>query len=180
MNIYDYVDEQNLEESAGLQIEVAIADYRDVLTWPVLPVLSAATTNEGHVDLAAEVFVMKTGKKFQKFEGTLEKNAFASNLVGPRRAKSFENSLTVAVSAVNKSLIGWIRANRNRPMVVAFRPLGMSQYIFLGYDGLPAEVDEAMMDIPAEVSGEKMTTFTVRSIALPPLFIDAVPFTAAV
>lgn len=180
MEIYDFVGNINLEESAGLQIEVAIADYQDIETFPTLPDLSLATDNDEHVDLGAEVFVMKTGKKFQKFEGSLEKNAFNSNLVGARGAKSFENTLTIMKNAVNKALTGWLRANRNRQLIVAFRPLGESQYIFLGYEGLWAEVDEGQLDIPGEVSGEKMTMFTVRSIYYPPFYIDAVPFTPAI
>ena len=180
MELYDFVGELNLEESAGLQVEVAIAAYHDVLTWPELPDLEAATTNAGHVDLGAEVFVMKPTKAFMKFEGSLEKNAFNSALAGPRGAKSFVNTLTVIRNAVNKQLTGWLRANRNRPLVVAFRPLGETQYIFLGYEGLWAEVDEATLDVPGEIQGEKMTSFTVRSIFYPPLYIDAVPFTPAV
>ena len=180
MNIYDFQGVVNLEESAGLQIEVAVADYRDIVTWPALPDLATATANAEHVDLATEVFVMDTGKKFHKFQGSLEKNAFNSNLVGPRGAKSFENTLTVVRNAVNKDLTGGLRANRNRPLVVAFRPLGESQWVFLGYESLWAEVDEASMDIPGEIAGEKMTMFTVRSIFYPPFYIDAIPFTEGV
>ena len=180
MDILDFEGVVNLEESAGLQIEVAIADYRDVETWPALPTLEAATASEEYVDLGAEVFVMKTGTKFQKFEGSLEKNAFTSNLVGPTGALSFENMLTVIRNAVNKQLTGWLRANRNRPLVVAFRPLGGSQYIVLGTDGLPVQMTEGTMDVPGEIAGEKMTSFTLRSIYYPPFYIDAVPFTPAV
>lgn len=180
MELYEFVGELNLEESAGLQVEVAIAAYHDVLTWPALPDLAAATTNAMHVDLGAALFVMKSGKKFQKFEGSLEKNSFKSGIVGARGAKSFENTLTVIKNAVNKDLTGWLRANRNRPLVVAFKQLGETQYTFLGYLGLWAEVDEAELDVPGEVAGEKMTMFTVRSIYYPPFNIDAVPFTPAV
>jgi hypothetical protein len=180
MEIYDFEGVVNLEESAGLQIEVAIADYRDIETYPALPDLAAATSNAEHVDLADAVFVMKTGKKFHRFQGSLEKNAFNSNLVGPRGAKSFENTLTVIRNAVNKDLTGWLRANRNRPCIVAFRPLGESQWVFLGYEGLWAEIDEGQMDIPGEIAGEKMTMFTVRSIFHPPFYIDAIPFTEGV
>lgn len=180
MDLFDFQGVVNLEESAGLQIEVAVADYRDITTWPELPDLTAGTDNPDYVDAGAEVFVMAVGKKFHKFQGSLEKNAFNSNLVGPRGAKSFENTLTVIRNAVNKDLTGWLRANRNRPLVVAFRPLGESQWVFLGYEGLWAEVDEGQMDIPGEIAGEKMTMFTVRSIFYPPIYIDAIPFTEGV
>lgn len=180
MEIYDFVGVQNLEESAGLQVEVAIAAYHDVDTFPALPDLAAATSNAEHVDMGAATFTMKSGKKFQKFEGSLEKNAFQSQLVGARGAKTFENTLTVQKNAVNKDLTGWLRANRNRPLVVAFKFLGDSQYTLLGYQGLPAEIDEGTLDVPGEVAGEKMTMFTVRSIYHAPYSIDAVPFTPAV
>ncbi len=180
MDLYDFVGELNLEESAGLQVEVAVAAYHDVEAWPALPDLTTATANAEHVDLGAETFTMKTGKQFHKFEGSLNKNSFQSQLVGSRGAKSFENTLTVQKNAVNKDLSGWLRANRNRPIVVAFRPLGGTQYVLLGFEGIWAEVDEANMDIPGEVAGDKMTMFTVRSIFYPPLYIDAVPFTPAV
>lgn len=180
MELYDFVGEENLEESAGLQIEIAIAAYNDVATWPALPDLDAATSNEEHVDLGASVFVMKEGKKFQKFEGSLEKNAFKSVLVGPRGAKSFENTLTVIKNAVNKTLTGYLRANRNRYLVVGFKQLGDPQYTLLGYLGLPAQVEEGEIDIPGEISGEKMTMFALRSIYHPPYSIDALPFTPPV
>jgi hypothetical protein len=179
MELHDFVGELNLEESAGLQVEVAIAAYHDVLTFPTLPDLVTADTNAEYVDLGNAVFVMKPGKAFKKFEGSLEKNAFNSTLGGPRGAKSFINTLTVIRNAVNKHLTGWLRSNRNRPLIVAFRPLGETQYIFLGYQGLWAEVDEATLDVPGEIQGEKMTSFTVRSIYYPPFYIDAVPFTPA-
>lgn len=180
MDLIDYTGVTNLEESAGLQIEVAVADYHDVETWPTLPTLSGATANSEYVDLGAEVFAMKTGKKFHKFEGSLEKNSFTSQLVGPEGAKSFENQLIASQSAVNKELVGWLRANRNRRLVVAFRPLGESQWVFLGYEGIYARISDAQFDIPGEISGEKMTQFTVRSIFYPPFYIDALPFTPAV
>ncbi|AWW31848.1 hypothetical protein DN752_17870 [Echinicola strongylocentroti] len=177
----DYQGAQNLEESAGLEVEVCIADYNDVESWPALPTLTGATESGEYVDLGAEVFTMKTGKKFFQFEATLEKNAFNSALVGARRAKSFENTLTIAKSGVSKQLFGWLRANRNRPLVVAFKFLGETdQYTFIGYKGIPAEVEEATSETPAEISGEKMTSITVRSIYYPPFYIDEVPLTEAV
>lgn len=180
MDLFDLTGVSNLEESAGIQIEVAVADYHDVETWPTLPDLTAAVKNADYVDLSDQVFGMKTGKKFHKFEGSLEKNSFTSQLVGPEGAKSFENQLTASQNAVNKELVGWLRANRNRRLVVAFRPLGESQWIFLGYEGIYARISEAQFDIPGEIAGEKMTMFTVRSIFYPPFYIDAIPFTEAV
>ena len=181
MEIQDFVGIVNLEESAGLEIEVAFADHRDVLTWPALPDLSAVgAANMDYVDLGAEVFVMKTGKKFHKFEGGLEKNAFASQLVGPRAAKTWQHTLTVARNVVNKSILGWLRANRNRPLIVAFRFFGESQYTVIGFEKAWAEVDDATINVAAEVAGEKGTSVMIRGIYYPPLYIDAIPFTEAV
>mgnify|MGYP005757287325 CR=1 FL=1 len=180
MEIQDFVGEVNLEESAGLEIEVAFADYRDVETWPALPDLAAVgATNMDYVDLGAEVFVMKEGKKFHKFEGGLEKNAFQSQLVGPRGAKTWQHTLTIARNAVNKALLGWVRANRNRPLVVAFRFFGESQYTVIGFEKVWAEVDDATVTVAAEVAGEKGTAVMIRGIYYPPLYIDAIPFTPA-
>lgn len=180
MELYDFVGEMNLEESAGLEVEVAFAAYHDVLTWPALPNLSGAIANYEYVDMKASPFVMKTGKMFHKFEGSLEKNAFQSTLVGPEQALTWLNTLTVAKSAVNKHVIGWLRANRNRPLVVAFRFLGETQYTVMGYDKLWAQITGATLDVAAEVSGEKSSSFSVKSIFYPPLYIDAIPFTAAI
>ncbi|PRY90588.1 hypothetical protein [Mongoliibacter ruber] len=180
MNLYDFVGEIELEESAGLQVEVAIAAYHDIETFPDLPDLSAGTASKDYVDLGASAFVMKSTKQFHKFEGSLEKNAFSSQLVGARGAKSFENTLTIMKNAMNSHLCGWLRANRNRPLVVGFKPLMGGQFLILGTPGLWAEIDEGSIEVPGEVAGEKMTMFTVRSIFYPPLFIDALPFTPAV
>lgn len=180
MELNDFVGELNLEESSGLEVEVAFAAYHDILTFPDLPDLAAALTNGDYVDLGASPFVMKEGKQFHKFEGSLEKNAFSSTLGGQRGALSFLNTLTVTKNAINKHLIGWMRANRNRPLIVAFRFLGETQYTVMGWDKLWAEITEGTMETSAEVQGDKMTTFGVRSIYYPPMYIDAIPFTPAV
>lgn len=180
MNLYDFQGIQNLEESAGLETEILIADYNDVLTFPDLPDLNAGLTNASYVDLANAVLVMKTGKQFRKFEASLEKNAFQSTLVGSRGAKSFENTLTIQRNAMSPELVGFVRANRNRQLILAFKPLGLQQYVILGWKGLPAEVDEVNIDIPGEISGDKMTNIKFRSIYYAPLFIDAIPLTPGV
>lgn len=179
MELNDFVGELNLEESAGLEVEVAFAAYHDILTFPALPDLETATTNKDYVDLGNAVFVMKPGTKFHKFEGSLEKNAFSTKLGGQRGALSFENTLTVTKNAINKHIIGWMRANRNRPLIAAFKFLGDSQYTVLGYKGLWAEITEATMSSAAEVQGDKTSTFGVRSIFYAPMWIDAIPFTPA-
>lgn len=180
MDLLDFAGELKLEESAALEVEVAIAAYHDIETFPTLPDLTAGTDNEDYVDLADSVFVMKTGTKFHSWEGSLEKNAFSSTLVGARGAKSFENTLTIVRNAVNSKLFGWLRANRNRPLVVAFKFLGADQYCIMGWHKLWAEVDTVTVDVPGEVAGEKATTITIRSIFYPPLFINEVPLTEAV
>lgn len=181
MEIQDFIGVFNLEESAGIEVEVAFADYQDVLTWPALPDLAAVgAANTDYVDLGAEVFAMKPGKKFHKFEGSLEKNGFQSQLVGPRLAKTWQHTLTVSRNAVNKDILGWLRANRNRQLVVAFRFFGETQYTVLGFNKVYAEVDDATVNVAAEVAGEKGTTIMIRAIYYPPLYIDAIPFTEAV
>lgn len=177
MNLFDFIGIQNLEESAGLETEVLIADYNDILTFPDLPDLTSGTTNADYVDLGAGVIVMKATKQFRKFEASLEKNAFTSTLVGSRGAMSFENTLTIQRNAMTPELVGFIRANRNRQLIVAFKPLGLAQYVVLGWKGLPAEVQAGNIDIPGEIAGDKMTNLEIRSIYYAPLFIDAIPLT---
>jgi hypothetical protein len=179
MDLLDFVGDINLEESAALEVEVAIADIHDILTFPPLPTLTGATENGEYVDLAAGAIVFETGKCFKKFTGTLEKNGFASELVGPKGALSFKNTLTIARSAMNKGLLGFLRANRNRELIVAFKPLGGTQYVILGWKGLPAMFEGGNIDVPAEIAGEKMTSMQIVGIFYPPLFIDTVSFTPA-
>ncbi|MFN3802179.1 hypothetical protein [Belliella pelovolcani] len=179
MKILDFVGERNLEESAGLEVEVLIADYQDVEGWPTAPDILTGDKNEEYV-IASGAFTMKEGTKFHRFQGSLEKNSFVSNLVGPRGAKSPENTLTIQRNAANASLTGWIRANRNRELVVAFRFLGETLYSVIGWQNLWAEVDEGTIDVPGEISGEKMTMVTIRSIFHFPYRIDAIPLTPAV
>lgn len=180
MDLFEYTGQSGLEESAALETEVCIADYFDVETFPTHPDLTAGTKSEDYVDLGSATFTMKTGKKFHQFMATIERNALTTTLEGPRGAKAFLNMLTIARSGANKELIGWLRANRNKKLVVAFKFLGATQYCFLGYDRLPAEVDSGGIEVGAEITGEKMTNFVVRSIFYPPLFIDEVPLTPAV
>lgn len=176
MDLIEYTGAEYLEESSALNTAVYIADYNDVLTFPALPDL-AGVTNASYVDLAASVFVMKEGKMFHRFLATLEKNAFNTNVVGARGAKSFENILTIGKSGSDKELFGFLRANRNRKLIVAFKFLGATQFCVMGYQDLPAEVEEAALDVPAEIAGEKMFTFTIRSIFHVPYFIDTIPLT---
>src|SRR5690606_7464955 len=173
----DYAGEPKLEESSALEVEVCIAAYHDIETFPVLPDLSTGTVNSDYVDLKEKVFVMKEGKRFHRWEGSLEKNAFSSTLVGARGAKSFENTLTIIKNAATSDLFGWLRANRNRQLIVAFRFLGAQQYCILGWDKLWAEVNEGTIEVPGEVAGEKFTSITIRSIFYPPIFINEVPLT---
>lgn len=181
LELNDFVGEINLEESAGLEIEVAIADYSDIEAFPALPDLDTATENGDYVDLGAAVFTMKTGTMFHKWEGSLERNSFASNLGGMRGALSFQNRLTIAKNAINKHLVGWLRSNRNRRLVVAFKFLGDAQYTVIGWDKLWAEImADSAMESAAEVQGDKTTTIVIQSIFYPPMFIDAIPFTPAV
>jgi|GEM_PF-2357935 len=179
MNLMDFAGELKLEESSALEVEVAIAAYHDIETFPVLPDLTAGTSNVDYVDLKEKVFVMKPGKRFHTWEGSLEKNSFSSTLVGARGAKSFENTLTIVKNAVNSHLFGWLRSNRNRPIVVAFKFLGESQYCIMGWNKLWAEVNEATIEVPGEVAGEKATTIQIRSIFYPPIFINEIPLTEA-
>ncbi len=179
MDLIEYTGQQYLEESSALNTAVYIADYYDVETFPTLPVLTGST-NGSFVDLADSVFVMKEGKKFHRFVATLEKNAFTTGLVGAKGAKSFENMLTIGKSGSDKDLVGFLRANRNKKLVVAFKFLGATQYCVMGYDELPAEVDSATLDVPAEIAGEKMTTIVIRSIFHAPYYIDSIPLTPAV
>jgi hypothetical protein len=179
MNILDFVGEINLEESAGLEVEVLIADYQDIEVWPTLPNLTTGTKNADYVTLTGP-FEMKVGKKFHRWEGSLEKNAFNSTLVGPRGSKTHENTLTIQKNAVNAPLVGWLRANKNRQLVVAFKFLGETNYTVIGWKGLWAEMDEGSITVPGEVAGDKMTMCTIRSIFHPPLYIDAIPTTPAV
>lgn len=177
MEIFDFVGELNLEESAALEVEVAFADYQDILTFPDLPDLETAIANEEYVNLGTSVFVMKEGKQFHKFEGSLEKNSFSSTLGGQRGALSFENTLTVSKNAINKHIIGWMRANRNRQLIAAFKFLGDQQYTVIGWNKLWAEITSGTMETAPEVQGDKSSNFTVRSIYYPPMWIDAIPFT---
>jgi hypothetical protein len=180
MNIQDFIGDVNLEESAGLEVEVAFADKRDIQTFPDLPDLAASgATNVDYVDLGSEVFVMKTGKKFHKFESSLEKNAYQAELVGSRGALTWQHTLTIAKNSVTKALMGWLRANRNRPLIVAFRFLGETQWTVIGFEKAHAEVQGANINVAAEVAGEKMTSVQIRAIYYPPLYIDAIPFTPA-
>lgn len=180
MNLMEFVGDINLEESAGLEVTVAFADIHDIETFPTLPALGTATENGELVDLGNSAFVFKSGKSFKKFTGTLEKNAFASELVGVKGALSFKNTLTIQRSAMNKGIVGFMRANRNREMIVAFKPLGATQYVILGWQNLPAMFEAGAIDVPAEIAGEKMTQAQIVGIYYPPLFIDSVPFTPAV
>lgn len=177
MNLYEFVGTQNLEESAGLATDIFIADYNDILTYPDLPDLTTGTDSKAYVDLGNKVLVMKEGKKFQKFQCSLEKNAFNIKYAGSRGSKSPENMLTIQRNAVSPELIGWARANRNRQVIIAFKPLGLDQYAIMGWDGLPAEIDDAESDIPAEIAGDKFTRIVFRSIYHHPYFIDAIPLT---
>ena len=179
MNLFDFIGTQNLEESAGLEVEVLIADYNDVETWPTLPSLSGATTSAAYVDYASGTFTMKTGKKFLVFEGTLQKNGFTSELKGAPESLSFENMLKIARATMSLELLGWIRANRNRKLVVGFKPLGSAKYLVLGYKGIPAQIVGANIDIPSEIQGEKLTSIDIMSVYYPPLAIAALPITPA-
>jgi hypothetical protein len=179
MNLYDFVGTQNLEEAAGLEVEVLIAAYDDVEEWPALPNLSTGSTNAAYVDYASGTFTMKTGKQFHTFEGTLQKNGFTSELKGPAEAMSFENMLKIARSSMSLELLGWVRANRNRKLVVGFKPLGFTKYLVLGYKGIPAQIVGGLIDIPSEIQGEKMTSLDIMSIYYPPLAIAALPITPA-
>lgn len=179
MDLIEYTGQEYLEESAALQTQVLIADYNDVLTFPALPDL-AGITNASYVDMAASTFTMKTGTKFNGFLATLERNAFSSTLEGPRGAKAFMNMLTIARSGADKELVGFMRANRNRKLIVAFKFLGAAQHCVLGYEGLPAEVDSGGIEVGAEITGEKVTNMVIRSIFHAPYFIDEVPLTPAI
>lgn len=178
MDLFEFTGQQGLEESAALQVEFAIADYFDIEAFPPLPDISAATTNADYVDLDDAVITFKAGKHFHRFEASLEYSSYTSQLVGPRGAKSFENMLTIGRTSTGKDMMGFLRANRNRKLVVGFKELGDEQYRILGWDKLAAEVDDGGSETPAEVSGEKLTTIVVRSIYHPTLFIDSIPFTA--
>lgn len=76
-------------------------------------------------------------------------------------------------------LLGWIRANRNRKLIVAFKPLGFTKYLVLGYKGIPAQIVGANIDIPSEIQGEKLTSIEIMSVYYPPFAIAALPLTPA-
>jgi hypothetical protein len=178
MQIRDFQNQRNLEESAGLGMTVVIADYYDILSFPTLPNLETGETNAAYV-MATGAFEMKPGKQFHVFHSSLEQNSFNSKLVGSPGAMTHENVLTIRRNSASPELIGYVRSMKNRELVVGFKPLGESTYTIIGWEDLWAMVTEGEIDIPKEVSGEKHTTLMIRSIYLPPIKVLAIPLTPA-
>ena len=178
--LLDLVTNFGLEDSAALQVDFAVADLDDVLTFPALPSLTNPTSNAEVVDLGAAVIAFKPTKCFRKFRGSLEASSFTTELEGPNGAKSFVNKLMIVRNQMNKELIGYLRSNRNRQLIVAFKPLSGGQYIVLGWEGIPAEIVAGGASIGAEVSAETKTNMEIRSIYNPPLYINNIPLTPAV
>lgn len=100
---------------AGIKV-LYYAFVEDILTFPTLDDPETALTFESLVEFA-EAIVMKPGKQFFEYYGTMEESELKTTIVGPRDGKGFENSIEWSYPGNDSKALGFMAATANRPCV---------------------------------------------------------------
>jgi len=160
---------------AGVK-KVYYAFLEDIASFPTLDDPETALTFESLVEYT-EAIVMKAGKQFFEYYGTLEESELKCELVGPLDGKGFENSGEWSYPGNDSKALGFMAATANRPAV----------YLIVEKNNVVRVVgsleDPAYLQTIANTSGKKIadgrkSVITVKASGATPAPIYTLPLTS--
>jgi len=173
----DLLNPTQRKNYSGMKRTFYVALASDVLTWPTL-----VTPEVNWEDLVTctSAFVMKSTKRFWRFEAMVRKNKITFTLAGQRGAKSFVNRVQLKRTDIGDELMGWLTAYMNQPIVLIAETLDGKLRV-IGSEALPAFIEEAEGDSGEDVSDDKETMIIIESVGdVAPFYTGlAVPLTPA-
>ena len=153
------------KRAAALQNIVYFARRADILTLPTVP--EAPTTYAESVTIADDV-VFQTGKKWERFQNTLETPAFTENIVGARDSKAFEGMLTLqAAGSADGNVLGFIGEHVNDDLIFLARHTDGTLRL-IGSDGFAAVNEEGEMTSGNAIADETYSRFVFKTVGVAP------------
>jgi len=146
------------------------AYVEDILSFPTLADSETATTHESLVNYTAAI-VMKQGKQFHEYYGTLEESELKGTLVGPRDGKGWENTFEISHPGNDAKAVGFHAASANRPIVWLVKEKNAKLRV------LGSLEDPSYLDAGDYTSGKKIadsrrtiTTYKASGATPPPIY----------
>lgn len=162
----------------GLGVYMYYALLQDILTFP--KVAPAPTDYAASVTVSAD-FVMKTGKKFYKFQNTLEKSSLQTTSAGERDGRSAENMYNFQHPGNKPQAVAWLEQNKNSDLVCIVEDVATGFKRILGSEFLPASFESFEVTSGDAVSSEKVVRGSIKSVGrVAPFYTGTIPLTAAI
>jgi hypothetical protein len=170
------------DNSAGIQQNIYLIDFRDVATHPKFPKID--TTSQTAQTLAQLVTVpddilLKNGRKAFRLQCTLEKGSGTSDSQGEMDGMSFKNGLKIQIPGNKANGDGFARYAKNGSFYLVYFELDGSVRL-LGNPGYPAKMVSAPGTTGEGSATMKQRTFTFQSVwsGPAPIFTGAVMIAA--
>jgi len=149
------------------------AFVEDILSFPVLDDPETATTLASLVEIDTAI-VMKPGKQFFEYYGTLEEGELKCTIVGPNDGKGFENSYEFSYPGNDPIALGHLAATANRQIVwIVTEKNNVNRVVGSLED--PALLISADYSSGKKVADGRKTVITVKASAGTPAPIYTVP-----
>jgi len=169
-------DETIPHNDGSLRVILYWCLYHDILTFPEVP--ASPTAYDAAITIEEDI-VMKTGKKYQKREGTLEANGLDFNIVAERDGRSAENIHTLQHPGSNPKLQGFLEWHKNSSLVFIAQHIDGTMKL-IGSPGLPASIDTGEGKGGLKVADSRHIKFTVKSVGrIAAIYKGDVPLTPA-
>lgn len=154
------------DNSAGIQQNIYLIDFRDVATHPKFPkIITAPGTPQTLAELVTilDDILLKNGRKAFRLQCTLEKGAGTSDSQGEIDGMSFKNGLKFLIPGNKANADGFARYAKNGSFYLLYFELDGSPRL-LGNPGYPAKLVSAPGSTGEKSSDLKGRTFTFQSV----------------
>lgn len=169
----DILNEHSCETSGGLKVGAHYA-YYSAIGSPFPKPAENASDFEALATITAD-FVMKADQYFHKLEADLDAPSLTIESQGNLNNLSASGKYLFRQSGSNKKLVGFLKANLNRPMVFVVEDREGNQRV-LGRDGVPAVIESFKEETGQAAGDDKFIEFTVYAPGGIPLFFEgAIP-----
>lgn len=164
------------EPMAGLATKVWLADKRDFDT--IVDTKKMEDENPanvaGNLDelmIITDNHVFKTTKCFNTIDFVQETGEVKTKSIGPKGGKIFENEVTIEVAGSQSQLLGFMRAVKNKDLIVLVEEVGTGNIRQLGWSKYGAEASNLEHEITGVLEGKNSAKITFKDKNLGPASI---------
>ncbi|MDO7849226.1 hypothetical protein Q5H92_22875 [Hymenobacter sp. M29] len=150
------------DNTAGIQQNIYLVDFKDVLTHPTFPKIEDGTDLASLATVTSNL-VLKPTKKAHQLYCTLEAGAATSDSQGELDGMSFKNGLKFLIPGNKANADGFVRLAKNGSFyLIYFEQDGTVR--ILGHPGYPAKMASAPGTSGEKTSDRKGRTITFQSV----------------